>query len=66
MARAMSDKNNEAYTVEEALEKAIANGYSKVIVVPVFMTKGELYNSLKSRLDFYLDRGYQCPRFYTE
>lgn len=56
MARAMSDRNNEAYTVEEALEKAIANGYSRVIAVPVFMTKGELYNSLKSRLDFYLDR----------
>ena len=56
MARAMSDRNNEAYTVEEALEKAIADGYSRVIAVPVFMTKGELYNSLKSRLDFYLDR----------
>lgn len=55
-AHAMSEPEDRVYTVEEALEKAIALGYSKVIAVPVFMTKGELYNSLKSRLDFYLDR----------
>ena len=55
-AHSMSDKEDKVYTVEEALERAIALGYSKVIAVPVFMTKGELYNSLKSRLDFYLDR----------
>ena len=55
-AHSMTDKEDKVYTVEEALERAIALGYSKVIAVPVFMTKGELYNSLKSRLDFYLDR----------
>lgn len=55
-AYAMNEKNDRIYTVEEALEKAIATGHSKVIALPVFMTKGELYNSLKSRLDFYLDR----------
>ena len=55
-AHAMSEPEDRVYTVEEALEKAIALGYSRVIAVPVFMTKGELYNSLKSRLDFYLDR----------
>ena len=41
-AHAMSEPEDRVYTV--------------VIAVPVFMTKGELYNSLKSRLDFYLDR----------
>ena len=55
-AHAMSEPDDRVYTVEEALERAIAKGYSKVIAVPVFMTKGQLYNELKSRLDFYLDR----------
>ncbi|MCR5294880.1 MAG: sirohydrochlorin cobaltochelatase [Lachnospiraceae bacterium] len=55
-AHAMNDNVKNIYTVEEALEKAISLKYSKVIVVPVFMTKGQLYNELKSRLDFYLDR----------
>lgn len=55
-AHAMNDDVKNIYTVEEALEKAIALHYPKVIVVPVFMTKGQLYNELKSRLDFYLDR----------
>ena len=50
------EPDDRIYTVEEALERAIAKGYSKVIAVPVFMTKGQLYNDLKSRLDFYLDR----------
>ena len=55
-AHAMSEPDDRVYTVEEALEGAIAKGYSKVIAVPVFMTKGQLYNDLKSRLDFYIDR----------
>lgn len=48
-AHAMSEPDDRVYTVEEALERAIAKGYSKVIAVPVFMTKGQLYNELKSR-----------------
>ena len=54
----MSEPDDRVYTVEEALERPIAKKGipSLVIAVPVFMTKGQLYNELKSRLDFYLDR----------
>ena len=41
------------YTVEMAIQEAIVNKYSEAIAVPVFFAEGELYNSLRSRLDFY-------------
>ena len=56
-ARAVSGAGGEkVYTVEDALETAIIHGYTKVAVVPVFFAKGELYNKLRRRLDFYRDR----------
>ena len=44
------------YTVEDALETAIIHGYTRVIVVPVFFSQGELYRGLQDRLNFYRDR----------
>ncbi len=41
------------YTVEMAVQEAIVNKYSAAIAIPVFFAEGELYNSLRSRLDFY-------------
>ncbi len=41
------------FTVEEAVQEAILKKYSEIIAVPVFFAEGELYNSLRSRLDFY-------------
>ena len=41
------------YTVEAAIQDAIVNKYKEAIAVPVFFAEGELYNSLRSRLDFY-------------
>ena len=41
------------YTVEMAIQEAIVNKYSEAIAVPVFFAEGELYSSLRSRLDFY-------------
>ena len=56
-ARAVSGVDGKTiYTVEDALETAIIHGYDNVIVVPVFFAKGELYNSLRTRLDYYRDR----------
>jgi len=56
-ARAVSGMNDEIiFTVEDAIENAVMQGYDEVLCVPVFFAKGELYNSLRSRLDFYRDR----------
>ena len=44
------------YTVEDALETAINQGFTRVVCVPVFFAEGELYYGLKKRLDFYRDR----------
>ena len=44
------------YTVEDALETAIIHGYTRVVAVPVFFAKGELYKGLQNRLNFYRDR----------
>ncbi len=41
------------FTVEAAIQESIVNKYSEAIAVPVFFAEGELYNSLRSRLDFY-------------
>ena len=41
------------FTVEEAVQEAILKKYSEIIAVPVFFAEGELYNSLRGRLDFY-------------
>ncbi len=41
------------YTVEAAIQESIVQKYSEAIAVPVFFAEGELYNSLRSRLDFY-------------
>ena len=41
------------FTVEAAIQEAILKKYNEVIAVPVFFAEGELYNSLRSRLDFY-------------
>ncbi|MCR4744403.1 MAG: sirohydrochlorin cobaltochelatase [Lachnospiraceae bacterium] len=54
-AKAVSTSRHPVYTVENAVETAIKNGADRILVIPVFMTKGELYNELKSRLDFYND-----------
>ena len=43
------------FTVEAAIQESIVNKYSEAIAVPVFFAEGELYNSLRSRLDFYRD-----------
>ncbi len=43
------------YTVEAAVQEAIASKYNEIIAVPVFFAEGELYNSLRSRLDFYTE-----------
>ena len=55
-ADAVSDGDERVYGVEEGIEEAIRSGAGKVLVVPVFMNRGELYNGLQSRLDFYRDR----------
>lgn len=54
-AKAVSTKRHPVYTVENAVETAIRNGAERILVIPVFMTKGDLYNELKGRLDFYND-----------
>jgi|GEM_PF-3084822 len=55
-AKAVDSPEDRVYTVEGALEEAVRQGAERVVVVPVFMTKGQLYNEVKSRTDFYLDR----------
>ena len=54
-AKAVSTKQHPVYTVENAVETAIQKGADRLLVIPVFMTKGDLYNELKGRLDFYND-----------
>ena len=41
------------FTVEAAIQESIVQKYAEAIAVPVFFAEGELYNSLRSRLDFY-------------
>jgi len=55
-AKAVDTPEDRVYTVESALEEAVRRGAEHVTIVPVFMTKGQLYNEVKSRADFYLDR----------
>ena len=55
-AEAVSTAEERVYTVEEAVEKCIRHKADMIYVVPVFMTKGELYRELALRLDFYRDR----------
>lgn len=53
-ARAMNGINGASvYTVEDALETAMIHGFTRVIVVPVFFAKGELYKDLQNRVNFY-------------
>ncbi len=51
-----STANDKIYTVEGALETAIAQKFTDVKVIPVFMARGELYFTLQGRLEFYKDR----------
>lgn len=57
-AKAMTGNSaaDKVYTVEGALETAIAQKYTDVKVIPVFMARGELYFTLQGRLEFYKDR----------
>ncbi|MBQ8159986.1 MAG: sirohydrochlorin cobaltochelatase [Clostridia bacterium] len=56
-ARAVSGIDGQTiFTVEDAVETAVIHGFEEIICVPVFFAKGELYNSLRNRLDFYRDR----------
>ena len=56
-ARAVSGSGGQPiYTVEDAVETAVSQGFERVVVVPVFIAKGELYNALRTRLDYYRDR----------
>ena len=53
-AKAVNGINGKrVYTVEAAIQDSIVHKYSEAIAVPVFFAEGELYNSLRSRLDFY-------------
>lgn len=57
MAHAMNQVGDSpVFTVEDALETAIIHGYTKVMVVPVFFSEGELYKDLNNRINFYRDR----------
>jgi len=51
-AHAVSEDGEKVYTVESGVEVAISMGADEIVVVPVFMTKGQLYNELAQRLDF--------------
>ena len=51
-----STANDKIYTVEGAHETAIAQKFTDVKVIPVFMARGELYFTLQERLEFYKDR----------
>jgi len=52
-AKAVDDiDGGRIYTVESGIEVAISMGAKEIVVVPVFMTKGELYNQLQQRVDF--------------
>ena len=56
-ARAMSGVDGRTiFTVEDVVETAVMHGYEKIIAVPVFFAEGELYHSLRTRLDYYRDR----------
>ena len=44
------------YTVEDGIQAAIVQGYTDVVIVPVFFAEGELYSTLRSRADFWRDR----------
>ena len=46
----------EAMTFEEALQKAEQEGYENIRIVPIFLTKGDLFYETKHNVESYQDR----------
>lgn len=46
----------EAMTFEEALQKAEQEGYENIRIVPIFLTKGDLFYETKHTVESYQDR----------
>lgn len=53
--RAAADAT-EAMTFEEALQKAEQEGYENIRIVPIFLTKGDLFYETKHTVESYQDR----------
>ena len=65
--RATYTRNTVREKVVPMGNRAASSAFKLMVIEPEgFEECPKLVDSLKSRLDFYLDRGYQCPRFYTE